>query len=123
MTERLWITDRLPTRDDADVNSRVEIARSMGGDSSVQVNWKTVGIGARWRTTKHWQPQIELPIAATITCERCRYFQKWSKPGGECRRNAPQAVMISADNDDCEQIAYWPGVDCADWCGEWEARP
>jgi hypothetical protein len=32
-------------------------------------------------------------------------------------------VMISADNDDCEQIAYWPGVDCADWCGEWEARP
>ena len=47
---------------------------------------------------------------------------KWSKPGGECRRNAPQAVMVHADIDDSEHIAYWPGVDPSDWCGEWEAK-
>jgi hypothetical protein len=47
---------------------------------------------------------------------------KWSKPGGECRRNAPQAVMIHSDIDDIEHIAYWPGIDESDWCGEWEAR-
>jgi hypothetical protein len=56
-------------------------------------------------------------------CENCRFFRKWSKPGGECRRNAPQAVAIHADIDDCEHIAYWPGVDRADWCGEWSGRP
>jgi len=30
--------------------------------------------------------------------------------------------MIHADMDDTEHIAYWPGTDDADWCGEWEAR-
>ncbi len=50
------------------------------------------------------------------------FFMKWSKPGGECRRNAPQAVMVHADIDDSEHIAYWPGVDPSDWCGEWEAK-
>jgi hypothetical protein len=30
--------------------------------------------------------------------------------------------MIHAGIDDTEHIAYWPGTDDADWCGEWEAR-
>jgi hypothetical protein len=55
-------------------------------------------------------------------CSACRYWQKWSKPGGECRRNAPQSVMIHSEIDDTEHIAYWPGTDDSDWCGEWEAK-
>jgi hypothetical protein len=122
---RKWVIDRPPTRDDADKESRVELAKYQEGDSCVQVNWKQVGAGVRWRPTKHWQDPavaIELPIATNVTCSACRYWQKWAKPGGECRRNAPQSVMIHAEIDDTEHIAYWPGTDDADWCGEWEAR-
>jgi hypothetical protein len=141
---RKWVIDRPPTRDDADKDSRVELAKYQEGDSCVQVNWKQVGAGVRWRPTKHWQDPavaIQLPIATNVTCSACRYWQKratpgtddadwcgewearsrywqkWAKPGGECRRNAPQSVMIHAEID-----AYWPGTDDADWCGEWEAR-
>ena len=125
-SSRAWVTDRPPTRDDADKESRVELAKYPEGDSCVQVNWKQVGVGARWRPTKHWQdPAIAcqlMKVSFGISCETCRFFMKWSKPGGECRRNAPQAVMVHADIDDSEHIAYCPGVDPPDWCGEWEAK-
>jgi hypothetical protein len=124
-SSRAWVTDRPPTRNDADKESRVDLAKYPEGDSSVQVNWKQVGAGTRWRPTKNWQnPAIatQLPISISETCGACRYWKKWAKPGGECRRNAPQAVMLHADIDDAELIAYWPGTDDADWCGEWEAR-
>jgi hypothetical protein len=55
------------------------------------------------------------------TCERCRYWQKWVKPGGECRRNAPRSVVINLAIDDTEYTAFWPSTDKYDWCGEWEA--
>ena len=124
-TSREWVVDRPPTRDDADKESRVELAKYPEGNSCVQVNWQQVGAGARWRPTKHWQDLAtanQLPIATSAMCSVCRYWLKWSKPGGECRRNAPQSVMIHADVDDTEHIAYWPGTDDYDWCGEWEAR-
>ena len=122
-SSRDWVTDRPPTRDDADKESRVELAKYPEGDSCVQVNWKQVGAGARWRPTKHWQdPAKQTQLITGKSCETCIFFRKWSKPGGECRRNAPQAVLQHADIDDTEHIAYWPGVDPSDWCGEWEAR-
>ena len=124
-TSHPWISDRPPTRNDADKDSRVELAKYREGNSCVQVNWQQVGAGARWRPTKHWQNLTiasQLPIAIIDKCSTCRYWKKWAKPGGECRRNAPQSVMIHAGADDTEHIAYWPGTDDADWCGEWEAR-
>ena len=121
-----WISDRTPTRDDADVNNFVEVRRTPNGKQGIQVHWQTVVTGQQWRFNKHWQKSLAVktaPIAQTIqTCSACRYWKKWSKPGGECRRNAPQSVMIHADMDYTEHIAYWPGTDDADWCGEWEAR-
>ena len=111
MSTPQWITDRAPTRDDADVNSRVEIARSPGGDSSVQVNWKMVAVGTRWRPTKHWRaPQVEqMPIDTTTTetCGTCRFYRN-----GECRRHAPAKDWGGS----------WPQPMSNDWCGEWQAR-
>ena len=111
MSTPQWITDRAPTRNDADVNSRVEIARSPGGDSSVQVNWKMVAVGTRWRPTKHWRaPQVEqMPIDTTTTetCGTCRFYRN-----GECRRHAPAKDWGGS----------WPQPMSNDWCGEWEAR-
>jgi hypothetical protein len=81
--------------------------------------------GSEWRPTKEARKRIatvQLPIATNAMCSACRYWQKWSKPGGECRRNAPQSVMIHSEIDDTEHIAYWPGTDDSDWCGEWEAK-
>ena len=113
MSTPQWITDRAPTRDDADVNSRVEIARSPGGDSSVQVNWKMVAVGTRWRPTKHWRaPQVEqMPIDTTTTetCGACRFYLGTDPDVGICRRRPPVR-------------AGWPETTPADWCGEWQAR-
>ena len=128
MTTRPWITDRPPTRDDADKESRVELAKYPEGDSCVQVNWKQVGSGTRWRVTKHWRDPIQdvplLVASAHGTCNVCRYWQKWAKPGGECRRNAPKAAILSSEmlEGDSERWCFWPGTDPDDWCGEWEAK-
>ena len=125
-TSHLWISDRPPTRDDADKESRVELAKYRDGNSCVQVNWQQVGPGARWRPTKHWQDPLTARKSPALlsdpTCKTCRYWQKWAKPGGECKRNSPQAVLLHVDIDDTEHFAVWPGTDDADWCGEWEAR-
>jgi hypothetical protein len=124
-TSHPWISDRPPTRDDADKESRVELAKYPEGNSCVQVNWQQVGAGARWRPTKHWQDPVmanQLPMGITKYCASCRYWQKWAKPGGDCRRNSPQVVVLHADIEDTEHFSVWPGTDDADWCGEWEAR-
>lgn len=119
MSTPQWITDRAPTRDDADLNGRVEVvswtARSPGGDSSVQVNWKMVCAGTRWRPTKHWQaPQVEqMPIVViTETCGTCRFYRN-----GECRRHAP-----AKDWGGSWWGGSWPQPMSNDWCGEWEAH-
>jgi len=121
-----WISDRPPTREDADVNSYVEVRRTPNGKQGIHLHWQMVPESQQWRFTRHWQgsPTAKKSPAFQViqTCNVCRYWRKWSKPGGECRRNAPQSVVIHADMDDAEHIAYWPGTDDADWCGEWEAR-
>ncbi|MDF1657295.1 MAG: hypothetical protein P1U58_06760 [Verrucomicrobiales bacterium] len=53
-----------------------------------------------------------------VSCRTCRYldFQgelRTDAEGGECRRHAP----VPGAN----QIASWPRVTWAGWCGEWES--
>jgi len=124
-TSHPWVTDRPPTRDDADVNSYVEVRRTPNGKQGIHLHWQMVPDGQQWRFTKHWQDPLiarKLPaLLADQTCSACRYWEKWAKPGGECRRNSPQAALLHVDIDDTEHLAIWPGTDDADWCGEWEA--
>jgi hypothetical protein len=123
-TSHLWISDRPPTRDDADKESRVELAKYPEGNSCVQVNWQQVGSGARWRPTKHWQDPVmanQLPMGITKYCASCRY---WSGQGkdfeGFCRRYAPRPhAPVPPDK---EFIVLWPTTWDDNWCGEWEAR-
>jgi hypothetical protein len=123
-SSRAWVTDRLPTRNDADKESRVELAKYPEGDSCVQVNWKQVGTGTRWRPTKHWQdPAIpnQLPMGITKYCGICNYWSGQGKDSeGFCRRYAPHPHPATPPEKNL--IAIWPATWDADWCGEWEAR-
>jgi hypothetical protein len=123
-TSHPWISDRPPTRDDADKESRVELAKYPEGNSCVQVNWQQVGAGARWRPTKHWQDPVmanQLPMGITKYCASCRY---WSGQGkdfeGFCRRYAPRPHGTVPPGK--EFIVLWPTTWDDNWCGEWEAR-
>ena len=124
MTSKKWITDRAPAIEDIDCKGRIEIPREpadpFSGGTAVSVScWHE---GLPWRKTHAGGSTKKTHPVTGISCKTCRFFMKWSKPGGECRRNAPQAVALHADIDDPEHIAYWPGIDESDWCGEWEAR-
>lgn len=58
-------------------------------------------------------------------CKNCRFFRpNYNKPGGACRRSAPERVTyIHFDRDADLPVAYglWPIIDDDDWCGDWEA--
>ena len=117
-----------PTESDLDVDDMIMIPQrlpSSFGSRGTAIHISQYKEGSEWRPTKEARKRIatvQLPIATNAMCSACRYWQKWSKPGGECRRNAPQSVMIHSEIDDTEHIAYWPGTDDSDWCGEWEAK-
>jgi hypothetical protein len=130
MSTPQWVTDRAPAAGDLDIKGMIQIPAQPSNlaDSrgrAVELNCWHPGIP--WRHTKirrAQQPgQLQLPNDVGESCSTCRYWLKWAKPGGECRRNAPQSVLLHADVDDADHIAYWPGTDNADWCGEWEAKP
>ena len=123
MTSNAWIVDRAPSIEDIDKDGRIQIpvepSDPLSKGTAVSVScWHE---GLPWRRT-HKGAAKQTQCVTCKSCKTCIFFLKWSKPGGECRRNAPQAVELHADIDDIEHIAYWPGVDESDWCGEWEAR-
>jgi hypothetical protein len=123
VTSKAWIVDRAPATEDVDRDGRIQIpvepSDPFSKGTAVSVScWHE---GLPWRRT-HKGSAKQTQNVTSKSCETCIFFRKWSKPGGECRRNAPQAVMVHADIDDSEHIAYWPGVDPSDWCGEWEAK-
>ena len=110
-----------PMESDLDVHSKIMIPKGLPssyGSPGMAIHISQYKEGTAWRPTKGPRKRI----ATNAMCSACRYWQKWSKPGGECRRNAPQSVMIHSEIDDTEHIAYWPGTDDSDWCGEWEAK-
>jgi hypothetical protein len=130
MTTSKWITNKRPTNSDADFRGLIQIPKMpqdlnySGGKSIALAAWVD---GMPWRLTHNKRPakpkQLKLmQLGDSKICKTCRYWQKWAKPGGECKRNSPQAVLLHVDVDDTEHFAIWPGTDDADWCGEWEAR-
>jgi hypothetical protein len=54
-----WITDRLPTAVDGDMDGDVQIRRAPGTDLFRFVHWSYVGAGVPWQRTVFWQPPAE----------------------------------------------------------------
>jgi hypothetical protein len=123
MTSKTWITDRSPGTEDLDSDGRIQIpvepADPYSKGTAVSVSCWSEGLP--WRKTHKGAAKAK-QASIGRSCSTCCYWNKWAKPGGECRRNAPQSVILHAEMDDTEHIAYWPGTDDADWCGEWEAK-
>ena len=127
-----WIIHRPPTERDVDERGCIFVpeyrpgiksqAHSIKLDQYLSIFKEVHPWCKTRRKSKSQVVQLDVNDCLTEQCGTCRFFMKWSKPGGECRRNAPQAVALHADIDDFEHIAYWPGIDESDWCGEWEAR-
>ena len=117
-----------PTESDLDAFNMLMIPQrlpSSFGSRGTAIHISQYKEGSEWRPTKEARERIQTGQPATEfmkMCASCRYWQKWAKPGGECKRNSPQAVLLHVDIDDTEHFAVWPGTDDADWCGEWEAR-
>jgi hypothetical protein len=54
-----WITDRLPTEADGDMDGDVQIRRAPGTDLFRFLHWSYVGAGVPWQRTVFWQPPAE----------------------------------------------------------------
>jgi hypothetical protein len=51
-----WITDRLPTEADADIDGEVRIRRAPGSDVSRLTYWSYVQPDMDWQRSSFWQP-------------------------------------------------------------------
>jgi hypothetical protein len=52
----------------------------------------------------------------TVTCEQCRFWERYEGDAGLCRRNAP--FPEAATHDAC-----WPLTLSEDWCGDFQPQP
>jgi len=73
-------------------------------------------------------------------CGTCAYAHKYEQPRSygsfllsaaaegipdsdakiQCRRFPPTVTYVHTDED---QVAAWPSMTDADWCGEWKGKP
>ena len=54
-----WITDRLPTAVDGDMDGDVQMKSGPSGDSFHLIHWSHVGAGVPWQRTGWWEPPTE----------------------------------------------------------------
>jgi hypothetical protein len=54
-----WITDRLPTQADGDMDGDVYMRRAPGSDGARLIHWTFVWPGMDWLRTSFWQPPTE----------------------------------------------------------------
>ena len=106
-----------PTESDLDAFNMLMIPQrlpSSFGSRGTAIHISQYKEGSEWRPTKEARKRIQTGQPATEfmkMCVSCRYWQKWAKPGGDCRRNSPQVVLLHADIDDTEHFSVWPGTD------------
>jgi hypothetical protein len=68
-----WITDRLPTKADGDMDGDVRMMLSPGAAADhLLVHWSYIGYGAPWQRTSCWEPSAEPePIGGSMVS--CRW--------------------------------------------------
>jgi hypothetical protein len=54
-----WITDRLPTEADGDMDGNVWMRHVSSPEHNFFAHWSHVGPGAPWRRTIYWKPPTE----------------------------------------------------------------
>jgi hypothetical protein len=54
-----WITDRLPTRADGDMDGDVRMRRGPGSFDYNFAHWSHIGPGVPWQHTGSWQPPTQ----------------------------------------------------------------
>jgi hypothetical protein len=71
MSNAEWITDRLPTEADGDMDGDVRMVRAPHADPDdyLLVHWSYVGDAAPWHHTSCWEPPTEPPPAQPTPTE------------------------------------------------------
>ena len=60
MSNAEWITDRLPTEADGDMDGDVRMVLGPNGSGDWDLaHWSCVGAGAFWQHTSYWKPPTE----------------------------------------------------------------
>jgi hypothetical protein len=54
-----WITDRLPTEMDGDMDGDVRMRRKPCSNEYSYAHWSHIGLGCPWQRTDYWQPPTE----------------------------------------------------------------
>ena len=57
----------------------------------------------------------------TKSCASCAYWNSTSEIQGECRRQAPQAIVFKVD-ESTKFETHFPITKSTDWCGEYEEK-
>lgn len=55
------------------------------------------------------------------TCAACAYWKDNDGTSGECRRHAPQSIVIKLDGKP-ESVSSFPVTASKDWCGDFEPK-
>ncbi len=62
-------------------------------------------------------------------CASCDYLAEYEPGKFQCRKNAPQIVMlpapqeiVSAGGPALRMVGTWPPMNPNQWCGEWRQR-
>jgi hypothetical protein len=54
-----WITNRLPTEADGDMDGDVRLRLEPGSGEHDLVHWSRIGPGVPWQHTSYWEPPAE----------------------------------------------------------------
>jgi hypothetical protein len=61
-----WITDRLPTEADGDMDGDVRMRRAPGSANTRLIHWTFVWPGMDWQRTSFWEPPTETDRIAAL---------------------------------------------------------
>jgi hypothetical protein len=59
MSNAEWITDRLPTEADGDIDGDVQMRRRPASIGYNYAHWSLIGLGVPWQHTDYWEPPAE----------------------------------------------------------------
>jgi hypothetical protein len=103
MSNAEWITDRLPTEADGDMDGDVLMRRRPAFSEYNYAHWSHIGLGAPWQRTDYWEPPTE-PTPTEPTPAEPELFipsariEELRIPFGGARRVVQMVLAPSASN-------------------------